>query len=225
MTASFDPAPIPAAARPLALAAVEDLPVYPIGRHERLDGNSFVKWQTARWMASRTFKLMAWEAQGMHRALFDLCQFESPVGTLPDHDDELAAMLRVDARRLGELRRMEFGPFRNWRRCLCPQDGGAAEVRLMHPVVLEQVQDALERHAVAALSKEEKAVAQRRARLVKALEAEGLKPEVTADPVLIGRIDEWMAQSCRGRRNQAAYRSAILHAARCRWFDGGWRGA
>ena len=73
-----------------------DLPVYPIGAQDRLDGNSFVKWNSARWMASRTAKLMAWDQQGMHRYLFDACQMETPVGTLPDDDRELAAMLRPD---------------------------------------------------------------------------------------------------------------------------------
>jgi hypothetical protein len=86
-----------------------DLPVYPIGAQDRLDGNSFVKWNSARWMASRTAKLMSWDQQGMHRYLFDACQMETPVGTLPDDDRELAAMLRTDAARIREIRGMEFG--------------------------------------------------------------------------------------------------------------------
>ena len=130
------------------------LPVYPLTRDERLDGNSFVKWQTHRWLSSRTYKLCSWEVQGMARALFDLSQHESPVGTLPDDEEELAVMLRCDVRRMRELRAMALGPLRNWVPCLCGN-----ERRLMHPVVLEQVRDALERRAMADLSKDEKAVA------------------------------------------------------------------
>jgi len=87
------------------LVESSSLPVYPISREDRLDGHAFLKWWHHRWISSRTFKLASWEAQGMARALFDMAQSESPIGTLPDHDDELAVMLRIDARRIAELRR------------------------------------------------------------------------------------------------------------------------
>ena len=80
-----------------------DLPVYPIGAQDRLDGNSFVKWNSARWMASRTAKLMAWDQQGMHRYLFDACQMETPVGTLPDDDREQVARLRAEGATLDAM--------------------------------------------------------------------------------------------------------------------------
>lgn len=188
-----------------------DLPVYPVGAHERLDGNSFVKWNTSRWLASRTFKLMAMTVQGYHRALFDLCQMETPVGTLPDDDAELAFMLRVECRQIAEWRRLEFGPLRNWTPCLC--DG---RVRLMHPIVLEQVQDALQRREMAQLSTEQKAVAMRLDRLRKALLAEGLSKQAVADDVLIARMDEWLTAS-HGRRSASVYRSALLFAVQNRW--------
>ena len=197
------------------LIAVPDtgLPEYPIARDVRLDGNSFVKWHGARWLSSRTFKLCTWEVQGMLRALFDLCQNESPIGTLPDDDAELAHMLRVDMRRLRELRQMEFGPLRNWVRCL-----SGNEVRLMHPVVLEQVQDAIDRRALAVLSKEAKAVAVRLERLRKAMLAEGLSKEVIADEILVGRLDEYLEREHKGNRTKAAYRSALLEAMKNRWM-------
>lgn len=200
----------------LALVMTDELQHYPIGRDERLDGNAFVKWHTQRWLASRTFKMMGWAEQGMARALFDLCQTESPVGTLPDDDGELAFMLRVDVRRLRELRAMEFGPLRNWYRVICGN-----EVRLAHPVVVEQVSDALERRAMMQLSKEEKAVAMRLDRLRKALLAEKLHPEVVADEVLVRRIDQWLVDSRKGKRTEAVYRSAILHAVQSGWISRG----
>lgn len=198
------------------LMAVSDqsLPVYPIGRADRLDGHSFVKWQTARWLSSRTWKLASWEVQGMARALFDLCQNENPIGTLPDDDEELAQMLRTTPLRVRELRAMDLGPLRNWSRCLC--DG---VVRLAHPVVTETILDALERRALAQLSKEQKAVAVRLDRLRKAMLAQMVSKEVVADDVLINRLDEWIEANHRGNRTVAVYRSAILHAAQSRWFD------
>ena len=191
-----------------------DLPVYPIGAQDRLDGNSFVNWNSARWMASRTAKLMAWDQQGMHRYLFDACQMETPVGTLPDDDRELAAMLRTDAARIREIRGMEFGALRNWRPCLC--DG---QVRLMHHVVLEQVQDALDRRAMAKLSDDARAQAVRLDRLRKALSEQGLSRTVLGDDVLIERMDAWLRDTHRGRRTAAVYRSALLHAVQNRWFE------
>lgn len=191
-----------------------DLPVYPIGAQDRLDGNSFVKWNSARWMASRTAKLMSWDQQGMHRYLFDACQMETPVGTLPDDDRELAAMLRTDAARIREIRGMEFGALRNWRPCLC--DG---QVRLMHHVVLEQVQDALDRRAMAKLSEDARAQAVRLDRLRKALSEQGLSKAVLADDVLVERMDAWLRDAHRGRRTAAVYRSALLHAVQHRWFE------
>lgn len=195
------------------LVSMEDLPQYPIPRDARLDGNSFVKWHTGRWLASKTFKLMPWEHQGMARALFDLCQMESPIGTLPDDDDELAFMLRVELRRMKELRQMDFGPLRNWSRCL-----SANEVRLMHPMVTMQVQDALERRALAQLSKEDRAVKMRLDRLVRGLEHQGCSKAVVADDVLIRRIDEWLGEHHKGNRTEAVYRSAILHAVQMKWI-------
>jgi hypothetical protein len=198
----------------------DSLPIYPIDRAERLDGHSFVKWQTARWLSSRTWKLAGWEVQGMLRGLFDLCQTESPIGTLPDDDEELAVMLRVTPARVRELRAMEMGPLRNWSRCLC---GGV--VRLAHPVVTETILDALERRSMAQLSKEQKAVAVRMERLRKALLAQGVDKAVVADDVLITRMDEWIEGTHKGNRTAAVYRSAILHAAQSRWFERGhWAG-
>lgn len=207
--------------KPARLSVVDqELPEYPISREERLDGNSFVKWHTGRWLSSKTFKLMPWDMQGMARALFDLCQTESPVGSLPDDNEELAFMLRVDVRSVREFRGLEFGPLRNW--VCCVSDG---EVRLMHPVVVDVIRDALDRRALSVLSSEQKAVAVRLDRLRKALVAEGLTADVTEDPVLIDRMDDWLRANHKGNRGRSAYRSVILHASRQRWFGASIGGA
>ncbi len=199
----------------LAPVVVADLVAYPIDRSERLDAHAFVKWQHHRWMSSRTFKLATWEVQGMTRALFDMAQSESPIGTLPNDDAELAFMLRIDARRMTELRRMEFGPLRGWRPCLCGN-----ETRLMHPVVLEQVQDALERRDARALSKGEQAERKRLERLRAGLKAQGFDDAIIADPVLIRRMDEWLSENWKKKRDAEAYAKVVIFAQGSRWFGG-----
>ena len=191
----------------------EALEQYPISVDERLDAHAFVKWMHHRWMSSRTFKLASWEAQGMARALFDMAQSESPVGTLPDDDAELAYMLRVHPHQMAELRRAEFGPLRGWHRCLCGN-----VVRLMHKVVLEQVQDAIERRDTRALSADGKAEYQRIKRLREALKGLGLDDAVLADDHLIARMDAWLKENRKGRRNPAAYEAVMIAAARGQWF-------
>lgn len=197
----------------LASISSAELEQYPIDRAERLDAHAFVKWQHHRWMSSRTFKMASWQAQGMIRALFDMAQSESPIGTLPDDDAELAFMLRIDTREMSDLRRVEFGPLRGWKRCLCGN-----EVRLMHPVVLEQVQDALDRRNARSLSADDQAERKRLERLRKALKDQGLAPAVIADNVLIQRMDEWLLENWKKNRTAEAYAKAIMFAQKSRWF-------
>ena len=99
----------------IQVVAVADLLEYPLAAHVRLDGNGFVKWQHSRWLNSTSFRKMSWEVQGMARALFDFSQMETPVGTLPDDDEELAFMLRIEVRAFpahaGMNRRTGLRPF------------------------------------------------------------------------------------------------------------------
>ena len=195
------------------LVAADALDEYPIARHIRLDGNSFVKWQHLRWLSSKTARRASWEVKGMVRHLFDMAQMQSPIGTLPDDDDDLADMLGVTLSRMRELRAMEFGPLRNWRPCL-----SEGERRLMHPVVLEQVLDVLERREVHELSKEDKATYQRLKRLREALQKLGCDKAVVADDILIGRMDQWMQAHCKGNRKANHYEAALVHAANAGWL-------
>ena len=191
------------------------LDIYPISRDERLDAHAFLKWMHHRWISSRTFKLATWEEQGMARALFDMAQTESPIGTLPDDDAELAVMLRITPGRMRELRRMEFGPLRGWKPCRCGK-----EVRLMHKVVLEQVLDALERRDTRALSSDGKAEYQRLKRLREGLKDLGVADAVLAETALITRMDAWLLENRKGRRSPASYEAVLIYAARERWFAG-----
>lgn len=190
-----------------------DLPEYPISRDVRLDGHSFVKWHHHRWLQSRMCLRGDFECKGMARDLFDVAQTQSPVGTLPADTDDCALLIRADRARFADLCRREFGPLHGWVRCV---SGG--ELRLMHPVVLEQVQDALDRREVSNLSREEKAVYQRQKRLRAAWAGLGVGKDALADDVLIARVDGWMAETVRGNRKQVHYESALVHAAKVGWM-------
>lgn len=199
---------------PIALVETAQLEEYPIDRDTRLDGHAFIKWHHIRWMSSKTFRRASWEVQGMARALFDLSQLQCPVGTLPDDDEDLADMLRVPQRRLRELRAMEFGPLRNWVPCL-----SEGERRLMHPVVLAQVRDALDRREVYKLSSEDKAEYQRIKRLREAMTSLGLGKDAVADDVLIHRMNDALKATCRGNRYTRHYQAVLLQARREGWID------
>ena len=79
-----------------ALVETGSLPEYPIGRDERLPELAFVKWIPSRWLSSSGHLKCTYEVQGVARALFDLATSQSPIGTLPDYNEELAKLLRID---------------------------------------------------------------------------------------------------------------------------------
>lgn len=190
------------------------LPPYPIERSIRLDSHSFVKWYHNRWLNSRLHLTASYEVQGMARALFDIAQNQSPVGTLPDEDIQLARLLRLDLSVWQEVRARAISPLHNWVKCIA--DG---EIRLMHPVVLEVVRDALERREQHGLSKEAKAEAMRFKRLREGLVAMGVAKAVLDDEVLIARLDEWLTAHCKGNRTRIVLQRSLEHAGKQGWLN------
>lgn len=209
-----------AAPRPQLVAAA-DLPEYPISRDERLPELAFVKWIPSRWLNSSGHLKCTYEVQGMARALFDIATAQSPIGTLPDDDEELAKLLRVDLGHWRALRALgERGPLRNWGPCMCPGKGNG-EVRLYHRVVTEQLLDVLNRREARELSKESQAEVKRFQRMVDGLRKAGLSDEVCADGILMTKIDRWLKENCTGNRTGLVYLRAIEHAHREGWFRPG----
>lgn len=192
-----------------------ELEVYPIELGTRLDGQSFVKWNHNRYLNSRLFLTAGYEVQGVARALFDIAQNQSPIGTLPDDDVQLSRLLHLDLQHWLELRGRGLGPLHNWQRCLCGD-----EVRWMHPVILEVALDAINRRQTFTLSKEEKAEAMRGKRLTDGMRAAGLSEAESNDPILMGRLDDWLKTHCRGNRTALAYQRAFEHAVAQRWTGG-----
>lgn len=198
------------------LAPVPDdgLFVYPIARGERLDGQTFVKWWHHRWLASDLCLMASFEVKGMARDLFDLAQTQSPMGTLPRDRAVVARLLRVDVRHFEGLCRLDYSPMSGWLPCVT-DDG---EARLFHPVVLEQVQDALNRREAWLASKTGAAVRERRRRLVAAMREMGVAAEVVADEALVERMDQWLVDNWKTKRGAEAYHRVMVAARENGWF-------
>lgn len=193
----------------------DDLPDYELGRDIRMDGLTFIKWQPQRWLGSDLALRGDYEVKGMARDLFDISYAQSPIGTLPRDPETLSILLRVDLRKFNELCSRKFGPLHNWVPCRCGH-----EIRLMHPVVLENLKDVIERRELKKVSSDAKAVAMRKKRLREGLEALGLCAEALADETLINRIDNWLLQDQRyARRGAEAYGAALHHAVQNKWVN------
>ncbi len=198
----------------LIAVSLADLPDYPISRAERLPELAFVKWIPSQWLQSKGFTRCTYECQGMARALFDLATAQSPIGTLPDDDEALAFLLHVDLSRWRAMRNLgDLGPLRNWVPCV--SDG---EVRLMHRVVTQQLEDVLARREVREMSRGAQAEAKRLARLSEGLVKAGLSVAIAGDAVLLARMDAWLGQTWRGNRTQMSYLRAIEQARTERWI-------
>ena len=201
--------------RQLRPVPAEDLPTYPIDRNERLPELAFVKWVPSRWLQSSGHLKCTYEVQGVARALFDLATSQSPIGTLPNDDEELAQLLRLPQSQWQSLRGLGArGPLRNWLPCL--SDG---EVRLYHRVVTEQLLDVLHRRETRELSKAAQAEAKRHERLAEGLMKAGIVEAATRDGILMKRLDDWLLANWRGNRTVIAYLKCIEHAHLQGWFD------
>lgn len=187
---------------------------YPISRGERLDGQTFVKWWHHRWLASDLCLMASFEVKGMARDLFDLAQTQSPMGTLPRDKSVVARLLRVDVQHFASLCRHDYGPMSGWQPCIT-DDG---EMRLYHPVVLEQVQDALNRREAWLASKSAAAVREQRRRLIAALRQLGVEARVVADESLIERMDDWLVENWKAKRGPKAYHAVMVEAMERGWF-------
>jgi len=204
----------------LTLVEPADMPEYPIAREERLPELAFIKWMPSRWLNSSGHLKCTYEVQGVARALFDLATAQSPIGTLPDDNDELAALLRMPVTHFAALRGLgALGPLRNWVRCQCPRGVGVPEVRLMHHVVTASLQDVLNRREARESGKGERVEEKRRQRLRGGMMKAGLGAEQAADDVLMARLDDFLRKICTGNRMAQHYQAAFEHAVRQRWIE------
>jgi hypothetical protein len=202
---------------PILRAVPSDpIPEYPFPKDMRLDGHFFVKWQFNRWLNSRLATMATYEVQGIARTLFDIAQNQTPIGTLPDSDMELARLLRLELHYWIELRARPMGPLHNW--TLCQFGDGSNEMRLMHPIVLAMVRDVIDRREARELSKEQQAERKRMERLRANLAKIGCNDEVLEDVMLMSRMDQWLAKNWNGNRTRSAHEAALIEATRQGWL-------
>ncbi len=192
-----------------------DLPEYPLEASSRSIFMPFLMFYHDRWLNSDLRTMASMEVQGCALNLFFIAQKQSPLGTLPNNDELLAAYLKLDLRRWRELRALEFNPLHKWHPCRCGD-----EIRLMHPVVTEVAVYASTRSEQRVVSGASAAVRTRLRRMREALAGLGCGPAVLKDDVLMERMDQWMVEHVKGQRRSGGYQRALEHAAAQKWFGG-----
>lgn len=192
------------------------LPDYPWPRDFRLPTHFFFPWHHARWLNSRMHLVASYEAQGVALALYCLAQMQAPIGTLPDDDELLARMLRLDLARWRELRRAEHGPMTGWYRVNCE-----GEVRWAHPVVIEVLDDIASRRERREQSKDARARDRRIDRMRHALSGMGVSDAVLSDRAVLEEIETYLSATHHGNRTVATYTRALRWAADQGILNGG----
>lgn len=205
------------AAEHLTLVEAAAIPDYPFGRPEdaALAGNSFLRFEHARWLTSDMFLHADPEVGYAHLTLIFKSQLCRPIGTIPADFEGQVAFLegRYDTRKWRALLRCDPSPLRHWVPYRC--DGGS--VRLGHRVVIEMIEKQLFRREKSELAREADAVRKRLDRLRERLAGLGLSTAVLRDDVLIERMDAWLTANVR-RRDADAHARVLRVAADERWF-------
>jgi len=176
-------------ARTLSAVPEGGLPLYPVATDERLTSHYFVALHFDRYLNSsfRANSTAIVRLYGME--LWLLAQKQSPVGTLPESDRDLAFLLHLDLAEWQDLRRLEWGPLYKWTHCITDQ----GEVRLMHPVVLEVVQDSIGRRDAHRMSQSERAQAARIKRMKDTL-TKHQAHQIARSPVAMEWMAEWLSE-------------------------------
>lgn len=189
-----------------------DIPDYPISSEERLDSHYFLQFNVARYSRS-DFRRLAYrhpEVGFFGLELFFKSHGEVPLGTLPSDDEELAFLLGLPLERWQAMRERSFSPLYNWHPVRC--DNGA--IRLAHPVVQSVMVAALQGHLEHKASNEEKAVYQRRQRLIKVMRDCKCSEASCADDVLVSWLDEWLLEHHKGQRRMPQIQHSIQRGLR-----------
>lgn len=182
-----------------------DIIDYPLGLEERLEGRFYMAWHHDRWLNSRLRLSAPPDVRGLAMDLFCLAQKQAPVGTLPDDDVQLAALLLLDLKTWQQYRaRTDWSPLYNWVPCRC---GG--EVRLMHPVVLEVIEEAI---GLRKKRLDGTAVAARRRRIERLpnqIIGAGGSRRMADSPEVAEWLDGWLEANCQGYRTREMIRRGL----------------
>jgi hypothetical protein len=168
-----------------------DAPLYPLQIGDTLSGHEWCEVRFHRLLGSRWRMVMSREPDAGFFGF--LLWFESlrqnPAGTLPDDDDELAALagLGLDVDRWRDLKAR--GALYGWGACLVA-DPGAEELRprLMHRTVTEVAVGAFARLRERKAASEEGTRRKRRARVQALLPGLGLRSALAKSERFAGRV-------------------------------------
>jgi hypothetical protein len=184
--------------KPIHLRAVDPqgLPDYPEALCDpSLTSDYFTKFWHDRWLSSRMHLSASMAVQGMALNLFFLARKQVPVGSLPADPLLLARLLRVTDTEWERACSEAITPLHHW-----TQYRVGDEVVLGHPVVVEVALDAMDRREARKASNEERAVRERRRRLVPQLREVGCGDALCRDERLIEWLDTWLLDNHRGQR-------------------------
>ncbi|MDF3606114.1 hypothetical protein PE067_08225 [Paracoccus sp. DMF-8] len=187
--------------------STDDLPEYPFTLDDRLDSHYFMAWERRRWLNSEMRLRGTPECRALFFDLINISYDQAPIGTLPDDQDLLAKMLMVDPAHFRQICRLEFGPLHKWVHVRC-----GAEIRLMHPMVVRSLQDALARREDNRAKNEAANAAKRLQRL--RITVAGYHKDLAANDAAVRWIDEWLiSEGCEYRT------SSWIERGIQRWMD------
>lgn len=186
----------------------EEIRDYPLSNEDRLDSHYFVPWERRRWLNSDMRLRGTAECRALYLDLIFISYDQSPVGTLPIDTDILARLVMVDPVHMRALCSLPYGPLHRWERCRC--DGG--EIRLMHPMVLRTLTEAIARKEDNRAKNEAANAAKRRQRL--RITISGYAADLAKNDAALLFMDEWLvSQGCEYRS------SAWVERALAAWSD------
>lgn len=168
--------------------STDDLPEYPLGSEDRLDSHYFMAWERRRWLNSDMRLKGTPECRALFFDLINISYDQTPVGTVPQDLETLAKLLLVDPGHFRALCKLDYGPLHKWMPCIC--EGG--ELRLMHPMVLRTLTEALSRKEDNR-AKHEAANAAKRLQRLRSTVA-GYHAELAKNDAAIRWMDEWLVQ-------------------------------
>ena len=196
-----------AAITPFQLVEASMLDEYPLAVEDRLDSHYFMAWERRRWLNSEMRLRGTPECRAYFFDLINISYDQAPLGTLPNDMDLLAKLLMVDPVHFRALCRMEFGPLHKWRPVRCEE-----EIRLMHPMVLRSLQEAVARREDNRARNEAANIAKRLQRL--RITISGYHKDLATNDAAVRWIDEWLvSEGCEYRS------SSWIERGIARWSD------
>lgn len=205
------------------LRAIEtgDLPEYPEDLCDPSGANDyFTKFWHDRWLSSRLHLTASLEVQAAALNLFFYARKQIPIGSLPRDPRMLTRLLRVTDSQWHQLMDQEITPLHGWH-----EYRHGDSVVLGHAVVIEVALDALDRREARKMANDDKAVRERRRRLVGTLRQCGVTEAALKDWALVCWLDDWLEANHRGQRRfpqiEHSVKRALAAAAQAGKLNGG----